>query len=329
MQLVAVQMRLDVRDYFSYGAFRSKIEGIMQQVAKGIEPDEHTLVAFPEDVGLFLVLQGLQSPLSEVTTIAGGIATATRHMLLPSLWYRVRHRLSWVPALFLHRHRVMAKTYFTVFSEMASRYNVWIVAGSIVLPPYPVAHGKVLWQRPEACRVYNSSYLFAPTGDVVGRQDKVHLIDLERESALDLAPGDIQRIRAFPTPFGKVGVAICLDAFEEDVIEALQRDGAQILVQPSANPAPWSPEQQVDWLRSSHARTAVEGRFAAALNPMMHGRIWDLEFFGQSSIVVRELGNQSSLGYTDLGPMPGFAAVARSSDTEEILVVRLPDHALR
>lgn len=327
MQLVAVQMRFDLADYRSFDAFRNKIDSLMQQAARKLDPEDDALVAFPEDVGLPLVLQGLEGQLRDVTALAQAIGTVTRRNLAPLLWLRLRHRLSWVPALFLHRHEVIAGTYFTVFSEMARRYGVWLAAGSAVLPPYPLRDGEVLWHKPLAPRVYNCAYLFDPSGKVVGRQDKVHLIDLEQDKALDLASGDAAQVRAFPTPFGKVGIAICLDAFEDDVIDALVRDGAQILVQPSANPGPWTPEQQTDWLRSSYARTYEQGRFAYAVNPMMHGNIWDVAFYGQSSIVVREPSGPAQYGYTDLGPMPGFAAVAAHPDREEILVVKVPPPA--
>ena len=136
--------------------------------------------------------------------------------------------------------------------------------------------------------MYNTSYLFGPDGLVLGKQTKVHLIDLEQEAALHLDRGETEAISVIETPLGRIGIAICLDSFQDDVADALERGRTDILVQPSANPGPWSPEQQLDWLNSSYKRTVVEGRFAYGVNPMMTGAIWDLEFFGQSSIVARD-----------------------------------------
>lgn len=323
MQLAAIQMGLDLSDYFTAEAFAARIDRLLSQVARRLDPKRPALVAFPEDLGLLLIVQGLERELAGVTGIQEAIGRAVRRFMVPVSWLRLRHGLSWVPALFLHRHTIIAKTYFATLSQAAQKYGVWIVGGSVVLPHYDITAGRVVWQNGyRSPHVYNSSFLFDPKGRVIGRQDKVHLIDLEREAALDLTPGSVRNLQSFPTPFGRIGIAICLDAFEDDVIEALQASGAEILVQPSANPGPWTEEQQLDWLRSSYNRTYVEGRFACALNPMMHGRLWDLSFYGQSSIVVRD-HHAASYGYAHLGPMPGFHSVAQRDDAEEILLFRL------
>lgn len=315
-------MRLDVTDFFTEDAFAAKIDGLLAQAQSTLDPSDHTLIAFPEDVGLMLIAQGLERELAGISSVAKAIQRAVRRFLAPAAWLRLRHRISWVPALFLHRHRTMASTYFRVLSQAARKYGVWIVGGSIPLPPYAIQGGHVLWEDGWlAPKVYNSSFLFAPDGSVVGRQDKVHLIDLEKEAALDLTPGTVGGLRTFQTPFGRIAIAICLDAFEDDVVDSLARSGADILVQPSANPGPWTPEQQTDWLRSSYQRVYVERRFAYALNPMMHGALWDIPFYGQSSIVTQG-GKQTLHGYTDLGPMPGFHAVAASDREEEVLILK-------
>ena len=263
---------------------------------------------------------------SECREIGVAIQRAVRSLFVPALLRRWRHRLDWVPALFLTRHAQIASTYFDVFSTAAKEYGVYLVAGSVVLPPYRLIEGRVRWEQgPLEARLYNTSYLFGPDGLVLGQQTKVHLIDLEQEAALHLDRGETEAISVIETPLGRIGMAICLDSFQEDVADALERGRTDILVQPSANPGPWSPEQQLDWLNSSYKRTVVEGRFAYGVNPMMTGAIWDLEFFGQSSIVVRDdLNADKPLGYSQLEPMKGFLALAGDDRSEEILVARVP-----
>lgn len=307
IQLVAVQMGLSLDDYWSRKAFQEKIGKTVDAVKQAIDPSVPTLVAYPEDVGLMLVLQGLNDELSHVTTVAEAIARATRTLFLPALGRRIVHRLSWVPALFLTRHRLIAETYFDVFSNAARTLGAYLVAGSVVLPKYRVDQGRVLWdQKPLDPQVYNTAYVFDPSGQVVGEQRKVYLIDLEMRAALDLAAGTIDELTVVETPLGKLGVAICLDSFQDDVAHRLKGLGAQILVQPSANPAPWTSEQQVEWLESAYRRTHLEKLFAYAVNPMMTGSLWDLGFFGQSSIVGQD----------------GVLRQAATADGEEILVVR-------
>lgn len=336
IQLVAVQMSFNLDDFWSREAFEAKIRGLMEQVAGETEPGLPTLVVFPEDVGLMLIAQGMRDRLGEVESIAEAIERAVKAHLVPLALTKWRRKLSWVPALYLYKQRAIAETYFDVFSTMAREYGVYLVAGSAVLPPYRIEEGVVRWQEgPVEQRVYNTSYLFGPDGSVIGKQEKVHLIELEREAALDLASGALESLQVFDTPLGKVGIAICLDAFEEDVIDRLVAQGAQILVQPSANPGPWSVEQQIDWLRSSHQKSFVEGRFEYAVNPMMNGPLWEIAFFGQSSIVAKnpdavdEAYAGGQRGYVDLSPSPGFIRVATSDRSEEVLVAKVPHPALR
>src|SRR5690554_5197545 len=61
IQLVAVQMTLDLDDYWSYEAFEAKIRRQFEAVTQVTEPGLPALVVFPEDVGLMLVVQGMES----------------------------------------------------------------------------------------------------------------------------------------------------------------------------------------------------------------------------------------------------------------------------
>ncbi len=324
VQLVAVQMRLDLDDYWTREAFESRIRAEMDAVAAATDPSLPTLVVFPEDVGLMLVVQGMERRLAGIDSIATAIETAVRASTVPLLWTRLIRRTSWVPALLLRKNRQIAETYFEVFAAAARDYGVYLVAGSVPLPSYRIEDGEVLWQRgPVRYRVHNTSYLFGPDGSVIGKQDKVELIELEREAALSLEPGSLDDLRVYDTPLGRIGIAICLDAFDAEVVDRLSELGAQVLVQPSANPAPWDEWQQGDWLRGSHRQTAVDGRFAYAVNPMLTGPLWDIAFYGQSAIFARGAPD-SGLGYLDLGPSEGFVAVAGSADDEEVLVAVVP-----
>lgn len=324
VQLVAVQMRLDLNDFWSKDAFERKINEQMELVAAATDPNLPTLVVFPEDVGLMLVVQGMERRLAGITSIEEAIGAAVKANLVPLLWTRLIRWKQWVPALLLNKNKLMAEAYFETFSAAAREHGVHLVAGSIPLPPYRIEDGEVLWRRgPTANRVYNTAYLFGPDGKVIGKQDKVELIELEAEGALNLNRGSVDDLAVFDTELGRIGIAICLDAFIDDVVDSLEAQGAQILVQPTANPGPWSEWQQTDWLRSSHQRTAVEGRFSYAVNPMINGPLWDVAFYGQSGIFAAAEPARE-LGYTDLGPMPGFLELAASDREEEILVAVVP-----
>ncbi len=327
IQLVAVQMTLDLHDYWTREDFQRKIVEQMDAVQASTDPDLPTLVVFPEDVGLMLVVQGMEARLNGIESIEEAIGAVVRANAVPLAWTRLIRWKSWVPALLLNRNRLIAETYFEVFSAAARDYGVYVVAGTAPLPPYRIEDGVVNWRAgPLEHNVYNTTYLFGPDGLVIGAQDKVELIELEREAALDLKSGTVESLQVFDTAVGRIGLAICLDAFSDEVVDRLVELGAQILVQPSANPGPWNEWQQEDWLRSSHVRVAVEQRFPYAVNPMLNGPLWDIAFYGQSAIVASAAAG-ASLGYAALGPAAGFVSMAEGEATEEILVavVQHPD----
>jgi predicted amidohydrolase len=322
-QLVAVQMKLNINDFYSQQNFAHKIEALMEEVADKIDTEYPTLVVFPEDVGLMLIAQDNKQTLSAVHTIEDAIKKMTMKHLLPLVWYRIRYNLSWVPALYYYHNEEIAQTYFETFSNLAKKYQVYIVAGSVPLPHYEINNGEVLYKEGALSpKIYNTSYLFDLAGKVIGYQDKVHLLELEQKEGLYMTAGDLEDIKAFDTTLGKIGIAVCLDSFKEDVIDRLREQKADILIQPSANPLHWEDWQQEEWLDSSYKYTHKLQYFKYAINPMMNGEFFDLGFYGQSSIISRENTNNLK-NFFDLPPQDGFLAISASDNQEEILVAEI------
>jgi len=106
---------------------------------------------------------------------------------------------------------------------------LWLVAGSLPLPPDDAPHGK-----PRAC-----SLLFNEQGERVARYDKLHLFDVDvpddgvryRESD-DYDFGN--QVTLVDTPFGRVGLCICYDLRFPELFAALRAGGAEILCVPAA-----------------------------------------------------------------------------------------------
>ncbi len=318
LQLVAIQMKCHISDYTSPEAFKAKIRALMEQIQR--DRDLPALVVFPENTGTLLMLTGLGEESKNATSLEEAITLEVKRNHIPVLWNRLRYRVGWVRGFIFTRVDAIAKIYVETFSQMAKEYNVYIVAGSICLPEYDVIDGRLgNRSRKGSGNIYNTSYVFGPDGKIIGTQKKVHLIELEMSKGLELTSGDLYELEVFHTPIGKLAVGICLDSFKEDVISKLAEDGGQILLQPSANPGPWSLEQQEDWLNGSWKWTQGRGQFKYAVNPMMVGHIFDLIFEGQSSILTSE--PFKGFGYMSLGEENGFLKVASSYDEEELLMV--------
>ncbi|MFO7942451.1 MAG: nitrilase-related carbon-nitrogen hydrolase, partial [Bacillota bacterium] len=325
VKFVAVQSEVNRETYSSREAFREKIFAEMERADAEVSLGEDTLVAFPEDVGMLTVLFGQGDVLAEANGLADGMERVIRSNLISVGYHKFRYGVSWPRAVFMAFGDRMGEAYFEIFSEVADRYDVYLVAGSTALSDATLRRfvpddvpGAGDWKGGSDARsVYNVSALFGPGGEVLGIQRKVNLIDLEGPEGLDLSAASRDELGTVATPLGEIGIAICLDAFDSGVLDQLE--DADILVQPSANPGPWERWQQEEWLESSWSAVVRQERFDVAVNPMLTGQILDVGFFGQSSIIAGGDISKSSHGYRDLEELRGFLDVA-SDDRESGIV---------
>ena len=315
--LACVQVRLRAEDYQSEDHLARRLEGWLGAIRRRTGETAPLLVAFPEDLGTFAVFFGHGDLLHRCASLKEAVVELIRRHRLATLARRLSCRASWGRALALVLSPQVEAAYRRLFSWAARRFRAFVVAGSAVLA-----------SRRSRCATHNVSYVFGPNGELLGWQPKTHLTPIEGPGQLDIAPAPLSELRVIPTAIGKLGVAICLDAFQEEVLRRLVEGGADLLVQPSANPAPWTPEQQADWKRSSWAAARRWPQLRYALNPMLVGELLGLGFEGQSSICTALPQLWTEGHYLDLPCDGGFLQVAATRDQEEILVARVPVEGL-
>lgn len=113
--------------------------------------------------------------------------------------------------------------------QTARDLKLWIVAGTLPLPPANNPDGKVT-----AC-----SLLIDEHGQQVARYDKLHLFDVDvadtrgryRESD-DYAHGN--NVVVVDTPVGRLGLSVCYDLRFPELYTALREAGAELITAPSA-----------------------------------------------------------------------------------------------
>jgi predicted amidohydrolase len=113
-------------------------------------------------------------------------------------------------------------------AQMARRYGVWLLAGSVAVIPSPGNDTKS----------YNHSLLFNPQGKIVARYDKIHLFDVQvgdgqvyRESARFM-PGKKSVVAKMAG--SKLGMTVCYDLRFPHLYRKLAKAGAEILAVPAA-----------------------------------------------------------------------------------------------
>jgi nitrilase len=112
-------------------------------------------------------------------------------------------------------------------SEMAARYGVWLVGGTI-----PIAAN-------DSERVRSASLVFDEHGEQVARYDKIHLFDVSVPGANErylesstIEPGS--DIVVVDSPFGCLGVAVCYDLRFPEMFRQMLDSGIELLAIPAA-----------------------------------------------------------------------------------------------
>lgn len=101
-----------------------------------------------------------------------------------------------------------------VFQELAERYGVWLVPGSMFV------------RRGE--RIFNHSVVIAPDGTIAGRYDKLfpfRPFEAGVEGGTEFLVFDIPDV-------GRFGLSICYDIWFPEVMRTLSSMGAEVLIHP-------------------------------------------------------------------------------------------------
>ncbi len=284
--LAAVQTKLEPQAYETPKAFAA---WIFEQTTKAVatrEVGQPALVAFPELIGLPLLFFLKQR--TKAVTVQEAALELLRQSWLEGLKLGWRHPS--LSNLILPKAVQLHMVMLEAFSKAAQVHNTYIVAGSSFLPF--VDREAALGLHLADTRVQNVSYFFAPNGHLISRTAKIHLTK-GLESRLGLLPARLEDWTPTQTKLGKVGTLICYDAFFDSSVAKADATGTQILVQPSANAAAWlgawsanpSLIEGQEWVARG-AITRIQGceHIKVVLNPMLVGKLFELEFEGCSSL---------------------------------------------
>lgn len=307
--ILGIQAFMTPVDYASEVNFKQKIEFYLSEAQKNkLLISEKTIVVFPEYIGTFLVAANEKESLYQAQTLEEGLQT----MVLSNIGKFMKTFVSSPDsvndkvkyAVFAMKAPEMAKIYQKVFSELAAKYVVTIVAGSILLPNPSVENGTL---RINNGLLYNTSMVFDSKGKI-----NQHLIKKAFPTADELSfvcPAKPADIPVFETPAGRMGVLVCADAWFSESYKVLKQKGVDFVVTPSYSNGygnwgkKWTgysgAETPVDakasigkltlgeaWVKHAMAERAKnEAGVKKGLNVFLQGNIWDLGADG-STIVL-------------------------------------------
>ena len=145
---------------------------------------------------------------------------------------------------------------YRFLSELARDRRMYVIGGSVP----ELENGKI----------YNTSYVFDRSGNLIGKHRKVHLFDIDVKGGQYFKESDVlspsNTITVFDTEYGKMGVCICFDIRFPDLFMEMRDAGVKMVFVPAAfnmttGPAHWeilfrsrALDQQIFMLGCSPAR---------------------------------------------------------------------------
>lgn len=238
--------------------------------------DGAQLVALPDYTGLMLL--GLSIPIEQAPLLLGDIAREQNYTTVATMLLAVAPTIQ--------------EFYLRLFSSIAERLKIFLVPGTVI-----EHNGDTL---------FNTAYLFAPDGTMVGSQRQTHRA--AREIAWGLSQGD--DLFVFDIGAARVGLVIGADVEYPEVSRVLALQNANLLVHPAAYPL-WHDEYFLLDLWREVQSNQVFGLQACAFGK---------DFKGKSSVYVpvEMTGNHH-----------GILAQATRADAEEIVSATLDFDALQ
>lgn len=284
VHLSAVQVRVSPEVYRTPAAFGEAVDRWVAEATRGAADSIPRVVAFPELLGLPLLFW-LEAP-EEVLAAETGTQAALRWLkhldlnakaLGPLGFYRERAKAAW-PA------------YREAFETAARRHRAYLFAGTWFAPRLDEEPSRGVY--PLGLGIYNWGFWVNPEGRLLARPEKLRLMPAEKKAFVRPGSWGAQVVR---TAIGALSALVCLDAFHEGLVERADAEGAWLLVQPSANPAPWDAPWPPDRGRTEGEAWLAEGlpkklvrreNLRFGLNPMLVGEFYETRFEGKSNVAA-------------------------------------------
>jgi predicted amidohydrolase len=303
--LLGVQPYMLTQDYATVDDLFSKLDGYLSTAAQSGWLNSRTIVVFPEYIGTWLAAAGEKKSILQAQSLNVAMRSlALSHPLaLGQAFFSVHEKDRLTASLFHMQSITMAHHYQRVFSTLAQKYTVTVVAGSILLPAPHIHGGQV---KPGSGWLENISVIYQSDGTLYPEiTRKVYPIQDELPF---VRPASVQDLPVHDAPAGRLGVLVCADSWYPQPYDRLHAQGVEILAVPSfithhdVWDSPWggysgaSAPADVDVtdvgkLTEGQAwrKYALTGRIArsgarAGVNVFLRGEIWDLGSDGYSVI---------------------------------------------
>ncbi|TGK28993.1 carbon-nitrogen hydrolase [Leptospira gomenensis] len=293
-------------DYSSETAFREKLEFYFRKAEEKGWLDTKTVAVLPEYLGTWLVVANEKSSVyrsasieeAMQTLVLSNLGSFTGNLVSAKGKDKIRD------AVFRMKAETMLTIYRRTFSNLAKRYGITIVAGSILLPEPTVTEGVLKIGTGE---LRNGSFVFFADGTVSGNSPhKLYPIEEEKSFVSGASPESLQAVE---TPVGNIGVLVCADSWYPGVYKTFKKQNIKYVLVPSfvspngamsgiwkgyngsETPKDVNPKdigvitEGKAWLKYALAGRMTDSGASYGINVFLRGSLWDLGSDGETILV--------------------------------------------
>jgi hypothetical protein len=219
-------------DYASEQHFYAKLDGYLQAANVKGWLSAKTVVLFPEYIGAWLVVEGEKNSIYKSNSVNNALTTfvASNFFSYMREWFtapdEAEDKIKY--GVFASKGETIARIYRKVFSELAKKYQVTIIGGSVLLPNPDISKDRI---RVKKGQLYNVSAVFNPDGSLQPSLVKKSF-PIEDEKPF-IAQSPASDIPVFNLTTGKTAVLICADSWFPAAFKSLEGKEPLIIAVPS------------------------------------------------------------------------------------------------
>lgn len=305
--LIGIQPNLSPRDFASEVSFYEKMDSYLQEAERAKLFTDRSVVVFPEYIGTWLVVADEKEAIYTLPKLEDAMKLMIKSNIgnfLISYISALGVQDKTAYSLFAMKSGQMAAIYHRTFSKLANKYQITIVAGSILLPNPELKNNLLI---PRSGDLYNITLVYQPKG--VAYPQIIKKVFLTSDEKPFTSAGKLEDIPIFALPIGKTAVTICADSWYPDTYKHLDKGMAEVIIVPSfcskenSWPEVWKgydgaqapndvktedvgtiTEEQA-WLKYSLAERIKSTKAKSGINVFLRGKFWDLGSDGFSILV--------------------------------------------
>ncbi|EQA70991.1 hydrolase, carbon-nitrogen family [Leptospira noguchii serovar Panama str. CZ214] len=308
--LLGIQPWMDPIDYSNEINFSKKIQSYLEEANKKGYINSKTIVVFPEYLGTWLVIAGEKTSVIESDKLEDSMRTLILSNPVSFIhnFLKAQGKDKIRDALFRMKAEKMLSIYSNTFSDMAKKWGITIVAGSILLPEPHILEGKIQIRNGA---LKNGSYVFLPDGRVAENSpEKIYPIEDEKSF---VEASTLKNLKIIQSPAGRVGVLVCADSWYPEVYKIFKKQNVNFIVVPSyvapdgamsevwkgyngsKNPTDIRLEdvhrisEGEAWLKYALAGRIFKSGATHGMNVFLRGSLWDLGSDGEVILVYRSM----------------------------------------